>query len=44
MSAPFRPYESDQILLRGLEKAKAEWSLWCTGHHLLKLYRATQGA
>ena len=26
--------------LRGLENAKAEWSLWCTGHNLLKLYRA----
>jgi transposase len=30
--------------LRGLQNAKAEWSLWCTGHNLLKLYRATQGA
>lgn len=26
--------------LRGLQKVKAEWSLWCTGHNLLKLYRA----
>jgi hypothetical protein len=26
--------------LRGLRKVKAEWSLWCTGHDLLKLYRA----
>jgi IS5 family transposase len=26
--------------LRGLRKVKAEWSLWCTGHNLLKLYRA----
>ena len=30
--------------LRGLENAKAEWSLWCIGHNLLKLYRATAGA
>jgi transposase len=29
--------------LRGLENARAEWSLWCTGHNLLKLYRATVG-
>ena len=28
-----------QFLLRGLEKAKGEWSLWCTGHNLIKLYR-----
>ena len=28
-----------QFLLRGLEKAKGEWSLWCTGHNLTKLYR-----
>jgi transposase len=26
-----------QFLLRGLEKAKAEWSLVCTAHNLLKL-------
>lgn len=30
--------------LRGLEKVKGEWSLWCTGHNLLKLYRALAGA
>jgi transposase len=30
--------------LRGLENAKAEWSLWCTGHNLLKLYRALAGS
>jgi len=26
--------------LRGLRKVKAEWSLWCTGHNLLKLFRS----
>ena len=30
--------------LRGLKKVKAEWALWCTGHNLLKLYRAGTGA
>ncbi len=25
--------------LRGVEKVKAEWSLWCTTHNLLKLWR-----
>ena len=30
--------------LRGLRNVKAEWSLWCTGHNLMKLYRATAGA
>jgi hypothetical protein len=30
--------------LRGLRKVKAEWSLWCTGHNLFKLYRALAGA
>ena len=25
--------------LRGLRKAEAEWSLWCTGHNLVKLFR-----
>jgi transposase len=29
-----------QFLLRGLEKARAEWSLMCLTHNLLKLYRA----
>ena len=28
-----------QFLLRGLEKVKSEWSLICTGHNLLKLFR-----
>lgn len=26
--------------LRGLEKVKAEWSLWCTTHNILKLWRS----
>ncbi len=26
--------------LRGLKKVKAEWSLWCTAHNLLKLFRS----
>lgn len=29
-----------QLLLRGLAKARGEWSLICTTHNLLKLYRA----
>jgi transposase len=29
-----------QFLLRGIEKVKAEWSLLCTAHNLLKLARA----
>ncbi len=28
-----------QFLLRGLEKVDGEWSLICTGHNLLKLFR-----
>ena len=28
-----------QFLLRGLEKVEREWSLICTGHNLLKLFR-----
>ena len=28
-----------QFLLRGLAKVRAEWSLICTGHNLLKLFR-----
>ena len=28
-----------QFLLRGLEKVGGEWSLICTGHNLLKLFR-----
>jgi transposase len=31
-----------QFLLRGLEKVKGEWQLICTGHNLLKLFRAWQ--
>ncbi len=30
-----------RFLLRSLEKVNAEWSLMCTGHNLLKLFRAT---
>ena len=30
----------NRFLLRGLEKVRAEWSLWCTTHNLLKLWRA----
>lgn len=29
-----------QFLLRGLQKADGEWSLWCTTHNLLKLWGA----
>ena len=29
-----------RFLLRGLEKVRAEWSLWCTTHNLLKLWRS----
>ena len=28
-----------QFLLRGLEKVNQEWSLICTGHNLMKLFR-----
>ena len=28
-----------QFLLRGLQKVKGEWSLICTTHNLLKLFR-----
>ncbi len=28
-----------QFLLRGLEKVNGEWSVICTGHNLLKLFR-----
>lgn len=28
-----------QFLLRGLDKVKGEWSLICTGHNLVKLFR-----
>ena len=30
---------SRQFLLRGLQKVDGEWSLICTGHNLLKLFR-----
>ena len=29
-----------QFLLRGVEKVRGEWSLWCTTHNLLKLWAA----
>jgi transposase len=29
-----------QFLLRGIDKARGEWSLICAGHNLLKLFRA----
>ena len=32
-----------QFLLRGLEKVDREWSLICTGHNLLKLFRFGAG-
>ena len=32
-----------QFLLRGQEKVKGEWSLICTGHNLLKLFRFGAG-
>ena len=31
-----------QFLLRGLEKVQGEWSLICTGHNLLKLFRCSR--
>jgi len=31
-----------RFLLRGLRKVQAEWALVCTGHNLLKLYKACQ--
>ena len=33
-----------QFLLRGLEKVQVEWSLICTGHNLLKLFRFARQA
>ena len=33
-----------QFLLRGLEKVNEEWSLICTGHNLLKLFRSGAGS
>ena len=32
-----------QFLLRGLEQVNSEWSLICTGHNLLKLFRFGEG-
>ncbi len=32
-----------QFLLRGLDKVKGEWTLICTTHNLLKLWRKTGG-
>jgi hypothetical protein len=29
----------NQFLLRGIEKVDGEWSLWCTGHNLLKIWK-----
>ncbi len=26
--------------MRGVEKVKAEWALWCLTHNLLKLFRS----
>lgn len=31
-----------RFLLRGLENARGEWALICTGHNLLKLFRASK--
>jgi transposase len=33
----------NQFLLRGDEKADAEWSLWCTTHNLMKMWAAASG-
>jgi len=30
----------ERFWLRGIEKVKAEWSLWCMTHNLLKLWRS----
>ena len=32
----------NRFWLRGVDKGRAEWSLWCTTHNLLKLWRAHQ--
>ena len=29
-----------RFVLRGIEKVRAEWSLWCTTHNVLKLWRS----
>lgn len=34
----------NHFLLRGLEKCSLEWSLFCSGHNLLKLWRASRVA
>ena len=31
-----------QFLLRGLDKVKGEWSLWCSTHNVLKLWAAAR--
>ena len=28
-----------RFLMRGLEKVNGEWTLWCTTHNILKLFR-----
>jgi hypothetical protein len=33
-----------QFLLRGIDKVRAEWSLICMTHNLLKLYRTAATA
>ena len=33
----------ERFLLRGLEKVKAEWALFCLTHNILKMYRAQVG-
>ena len=30
-----------QLLLRGIEQTRHEWSLICAGHNLRKLFRST---
>lgn len=32
--------ELNRFLLRGIKKVHSEWSLWCTSHNLLKLWRS----
>lgn len=34
----------DRFRLRGKKKAGLEWSLWCTTHNLLKLWRRSRGS
>lgn len=34
----------DRFRLRGKKKAQLEWSLWCTTHNLLKLWRHGRGS